>query len=122
MNNKLIIAGPGTGKTTALINNIFEASKKKDSKSFIISTFTRKAASELISRIDKDERFAESFKRKNNLINTIHSISHSLLTNFSNSVACEIISEDKLLRFIEARSTQIGLNDGTYNLHKLISL
>ena len=119
MNNKLIIAGPGTGKTTALINNIFEASKKKDSKSFIISTFTRKAASELISRIDKDERFAESFKRKNNLINTIHSISHSLLTNFSNSVACEIISEDKLLRFIEARSTQIGLNDGTYNLHKL---
>lgn len=119
MKNKLIIAGPGTGKTTALINNIYEASKKKDSKSFIISTFTRKAASELISRIDKDQRFAESFKRKNNLINTIHSISHSLLTNFSNSVACEIISEDKLLRFIEARSTLIGLNDGGYNWHKL---
>ncbi len=119
MNNKLIIAGPGTGKTTALINNIYEASKKKDSKSFIISTFTRKSASELISRIDKDDRFDDSFKRKNNLINTIHSISHSLLTNFSNSVACEIISEDKLLRFIESRSSLIGLNDGTYTWHKL---
>ena len=67
MNNKLIIAGPGTGKTTALINNIFEASKKKDSKSFIISTFTRKAASELISRIDKDERFDEYSAYRSNM-------------------------------------------------------
>ena len=49
----MIIAGPGSGKTKTLVDRIIYliAEKEVDPKTILVSTFTEKAAAELITRI-----------------------------------------------------------------------
>ena len=54
----LVIAGPGAGKTTAMVERIVEMIKKGvRPENLFVSTFTEKAARELVSRIS--DRLAE---------------------------------------------------------------
>jgi len=52
--NFLVIAGPGTGKTHTLVYRVIHMLKKGiDPKSIVIITFTRRAANELKSRVNR---------------------------------------------------------------------
>jgi DNA helicase-2/ATP-dependent DNA helicase PcrA len=74
----LIIAGPGSGKTKTLVAKVLYliVHKKLDPKHIMISTFTEKAASELITRVS-DGLISADFKKVNindMYIGTLHSI------------------------------------------------
>jgi len=62
----LIIAGPGSGKTKTLVAKVLYliVHKKLDPKHIMISTFTEKAASELITRVS-DGLISADFKKVN---------------------------------------------------------
>ena len=77
----LIIAGPGSGKTHTLVERVVYliAEKKVAPKNILISTFTEKAAAELITRITN--RLLEDSIRVNlneMYIGTLHSICLSI--------------------------------------------
>lgn len=73
----LIIAGPGTGKTFTLVKRVAYLIIEKGVKpeNILITTFTEKAAKELITRISKELMMAGIDVNLNDLyIGTIHSI------------------------------------------------
>lgn len=73
----LVLAGPGTGKTSTLVaRHSFLRSKGTASEQILVSTFTQKAAEELKSRLD------QSIDGKC-WIGTFHGICHRLLRRFS---------------------------------------
>ena len=56
--NTLILAGPGTGKTTALVGRYqYLLRSGVDPKAILCCTFARKASDELKSRIEKETVF-----------------------------------------------------------------
>ena len=80
----LILAGPGTGKTTFLINkttSLFQLISSKN-EGIVICTFTRKATEELITRI-YSKLSVKEINRVNFIIGTIHSICFDLLARYS---------------------------------------
>lgn len=73
----LIIAGPGSGKTKTLVERTFYllTEKKVSPKNIFISTFTEKAASELITRISDKLKDTDLKLNLNEMyIGTLHSI------------------------------------------------
>ncbi len=78
----LIVAGPGTGKTYTLINralNLIINKKVKPSRIFF-STFTEKAAKELITRLSNElDKYNISFNPSDMYIGTFHSICLKIL-------------------------------------------
>lgn len=73
----LIIAGPGTGKTYTLVNRIIYLITEKSVKpeEIMISTFTDKAAKELITRITNElEKIGVAVNIQEMYIGTFHSI------------------------------------------------
>ncbi|MEM0154721.1 MAG: ATP-dependent helicase [Methanothrix sp.] len=80
--NVLIIANPGTGKTTALANRVVEllSSGAKESDILCI-TFTNKAASEMRARIDEKIREAGINARPDLIeVHTFHSYAYDYLS------------------------------------------
>ncbi|MFH0840735.1 MAG: UvrD-helicase domain-containing protein [bacterium] len=75
----LIVAGAGTGKTTVLINRLLHlvTEKKVDPDNILITTFTEKAAGEMIERADK----ALPYGYVNLWINTFHGLCETILRN-----------------------------------------
>ena len=72
---KIILAGPGTGKTTSLVNEVFSLlnNVNSDVKGIIICTFTRKATEELKTRLYSKIPY-EKVNKINLVIGTIHSM------------------------------------------------
>ena len=70
----LIIAGPGTGKTTFLINKIEDFIKLEEtsSRGLIVCTFTKKATEELKIRLGRKVN-SSKLSSSNFLMGTIHS-------------------------------------------------
>ncbi len=93
----LIIAGPGTGKTTTLVKRTIHliTEKKVSPSSIFIATFTEKAADQLISRITAETEKPETAEvlAKNGIklnlddmyIGTFHAICLKILKDYSNS-------------------------------------
>lgn len=81
----LIIAGPGSGKTFTLVERVYHllVNKKVEPENIFISTFTEKAAKELVTRIS-NKLYEEGVDiNVNNLcIGTMHSIFLNLLEEF----------------------------------------
>lgn len=78
----LIIAGPGTGKTYTLINRTLNLiiNKKVDPNKIFISTFTEKAANELVTRLSNElEKYNIDFNTNEMYIGTFHSICLKIL-------------------------------------------
>lgn len=78
----LIIAGPGTGKTMTLIDRTLNliVNKKVDPSRIFLSTFTEKAAHELITRLSiKLTENGIDFNPNNMMIGTFHSICLNIL-------------------------------------------
>jgi DNA helicase II / ATP-dependent DNA helicase PcrA len=88
----LIIAGPGSGKTFTLVERIcyLIAGKKVAPESIMITTFTEKAARELITRISERLNEEKIEVNVNNMhIGTLHSICLSLLEKYREHTTLE---------------------------------
>jgi len=102
----LILAGPGTGKTTFLINKTVElfrtVKEKKDG--IIICTFTRKATEELTTRLYSKLKVQE-INKVNFIIGTIHSICFDLLARYSEKDFgdYQILPEESQVHFIHSK-------------------
>lgn len=78
----LIVAGPGTGKTYTLINRALNLiiNKKVDPSKIFFSTFTEKAAKELITRLSNElDKHNINFNPSEMYIGTFHSICLKIL-------------------------------------------
>lgn len=84
----LITAGPGSGKTFTLVKRVVYLIVVKNVKpeNIMLTTFTRKAAKELRSRLIKELRKYETTNRKFNIskmyLGTIHSLCERILHEF----------------------------------------
>ena len=110
----LILAGPGTGKTTFLINKtveIFRAVKEKDD-GIIICTFTRKATEELTTRLYSKLKVQE-INKVNFIIGTIHSICFDLLARYSEKDFgdYQILPEESQVNFIHSKLKNLGYSN-----------
>ncbi|MCX7726663.1 MAG: UvrD-helicase domain-containing protein, partial [Chitinispirillaceae bacterium] len=93
-NCNIVIAGPGTGKTFALVNRIVYLVNKanKNPANIIAVTFTNKAAEEMRSRL---YRLIQSEKVDKINIGTFHSICFNIICKYSDkhfNIADEIVS------------------------------
>ena len=109
----IIIAGPGTGKTTELVRRVIEfLSTSSQDEKCIVSTFTRKAAEELSERISAA---APTNLATHNrvLVGTIHSIASTLLKTFGNGKFDdrEILSEELQIPFIHSKLINLGFGE-----------
>lgn len=117
MNSKIIIAGPGTGKTRQIIKLVNEyLVETQDSKAgFILCTFTRKAAEELHFRIFEviDPKLLVG---RHYLIDTIHSISLSLLKLHPDGKYAEfdVIPEEEASSYINGKLPRLGFDRDEY--------
>ncbi len=79
----LITAGPGTGKTFTLVQramHLIKTKKVESPKEILITTFTNKAAGELITRLtDETEKLGIPFNVRDMYIGTFHSICGRIL-------------------------------------------
>jgi len=108
---EMILAGPGTGKTTTLVNRVIELlrSVKDKNQGIILCTFTRKATEELTQRIYSKLSMAE-VNRVNFLIGTIHSICYELLSRYSNNDYSDysVLAEGEQIHFIHSKLKNLG--------------
>ena len=110
-NNTLIIANPGTGKTTALAGRVVELLKSGTKEEDILCiTFTNKAASEMRQRVDQAIK-KDGVKAKPYLIDihTFHSYAYDYLGEMG--LGYELASNN-MLRYSIFRSFQ---NDKAFN-------
>ena len=109
----LILAGPGTGKTTTLIRKIINLinSGNSEIKGIIVCTFTRKATEELKLRLYSKVPISK-FNKINFLIGTIHSICYELLARYSeiDYGDFQILSEDAQVNFIYSKLSNLGFS------------
>jgi DNA helicase-2/ATP-dependent DNA helicase PcrA len=110
----LILAGPGTGKTTFLIDKTVEIFRmvKEKNDGIIICTFTRKATEELIARLYGKLKI-EEVNRVNFIIGTIHSICFDLLARYSEKDFgdYQILPEESQVHFIHSKLRNLGYSN-----------
>jgi len=108
---EMILAGPGTGKTTTLVNRVIELLKSEQDKGkgIILCTFTRKATEELTQRIYSKVSMGD-VNRVNFLIGTIHSICYELLSRYSTTDYSDysILAEGEQIHFIHSKLKNLG--------------
>ncbi len=108
---QLILAGPGTGKTTFLISRVIELFEILTDKTtgIVVCTFTRKATDELKVRLYQTFTVAE-INKYNIIIGTIHSICFELLARYSEYDYGDynILSEDSQVHFIYSKLKNLG--------------
>ena len=98
--DRLVIdAGPGSGKTTVIIDRICHLLNKYNPESFLVITFTEKAANELKERL-KDKLEDDYGKADKIHVSTIHSFCRTLLRDNS-SMEINILAEDNERIFIK---------------------
>lgn len=110
----LILAGPGTGKTTFLINKTVELFRtvKEKNDGVIICTFTRKATEELTTRLYSKLEVKE-INKVNFIIGTIHSICFDLLARYSENDFgdYQILPEESQVHFIHSKLKNLGYSN-----------
>lgn len=108
---KIILAGPGTGKTRTLINEIIDTYNNLTAsiKGIIICTFTNKASDELKSRLYNKLSY-NILNKVPLLIGTIHSICYDLLSKYSDGQYSDykILSGENQILFIYSKLDNFG--------------
>ena len=93
----LVIAGPGAGKTTAMVERIVNMLKKGvKPESMMVSTFTEKAARELITRVSDrlvENGLGDKVSLNEMYIGTMHSFSNKKVKK------CQALCGDCDMRF-----------------------
>ncbi len=109
----LILAGPGTGKTTTLIRKIVNLIESNNSEivGIVVCTFTRKATEELKLKLYSKVPISK-FNKINFLIGTIHSICYELLARYSETDYgdYQILAEDAQVNFIYSKLSNLGFS------------
>jgi DNA helicase-2/ATP-dependent DNA helicase PcrA len=125
MKAKIIIAGPGTGKTRRIIQLVHEflETSKGTQKGFILCTFTRKAAEELQYRLF-EQIDPGLIAGRQYLIDTIHSISLSLLKLHPEGkyAEYEIIPDDEAASYINGQLPRLGFDRDAFRGAELWTL
>lgn len=123
--HNLIIASAGTGKTSTIVARIEHLLNLGiEPNKILLLTFTNKAASEMISRLEK--KFAKSITSQINA-GTFHAIAYSLLKSSGKNITLKQPSELKLLLKSIASErkyhhiSELGAYGGAY-LYELYSL
>ncbi len=109
----IIIAGPGTGKTTELVRRVIDfLLKSSPNEKCIVSTFTRKAAEELIGKI-YEAAPTNSGVHNRVLVGTIHSIASTILKTFGEGRFddCEILGEELQIPFVHSKLINLGFGE-----------
>lgn len=85
-----IVAGPGTGKTKVLISRVAYLLLHENilPHSIIVTTFTKKAANEMVERLREMLKGTE-IKVGNLLIGTFHSICYKIIQKYGNRIGIE---------------------------------
>ena len=119
-----IQAGPGSGKTRVLVEKVkyMVNEKNKDPESFLIITFTEKAAEELRDRLIEGDIDSSDVQKMQ--ISTIHSFCLKLL-EATGTIGLDVISEgDKFNLFIKKHLKELGfgddLNISNYDITQII--
>ena len=95
----VIDAGPGSGKTKVIVDRIKYLLGKYDPDSFLVITFTDKAANELKSRLK--EKLEKDYNKADKIhVSTIHSFCRTFLRDNS-SMPINILDENKERIFIK---------------------
>lgn len=109
-----IIAGPGAGKTTKLVEQISDALTRTagENSAIIACTFTRKASEELKQRLE-DAGGLSALNSGKVLIGTIHSISLSILREFvpEEYLDWEVISEESQVPYVHSKLSMFGFDE-----------
>ena len=109
-----IIAGPGSGKTTELVAQIAASltDNANQDKSVIACTFTRKAAEELVQKLEQKVGSAV-LNSGRLLVGTIHSISLRLLRDFrpEDYLDWEVIAEESQVPYVHSKLMMFGFNE-----------
>lgn len=125
MKAKVIIAGPGTGKTHRIIELVHQFLNETagTNEGFILCTFTRKAAEELQFRLF-EESDVSLFAGRQYLIDTIHSISLSLLRLHPEGKYADfdIIPEDRAASYVNGQLPRLGFDRDEYKGQELWNL
>lgn len=124
----LIIAGPGSGKTFTLVERILYLiqNKQVQPENIMVTTFTEKAANELVTRIsNKLHEYDIKFNLNEMYVGTIHSLCLRILEEHreytrlkKNYVLMDQFDQQymiyqKLNRFLEIGNVDIILNEAT---------
>ena len=114
----IITAGPGAGKTYVLIERIKYLLNNTDAKpeSFLVITFTRKAAKELRDRLSKEDSGVSINDVNKMHISTIHSFCSKVLSEFGKS-GYTLLDDDNNERrkmFIRRYRNELGLVEQAY--------
>ena len=109
-----IIAGPGSGKTTELVTQIALAltDVKKQDESVIACTFTRKAADELVQKLE--EKVGSAVLNSGRLlVGTIHSVALELLRDFKpeDYLDWEVIAEESQVPYVHSKMMMFGFDE-----------
>ena len=109
-----IIAGPGSGKTTELVTQIAVAltDVKKQDESVIACTFTRKAADELVQKLE--EKVGSAVLNSGRLlVGTIHSVALELLRDFKpeDYLDWEVIAEESQVPYVHSKMMMFGFDE-----------
>lgn len=110
----IILAGPGTGKTTFLVRKIIDLIDNANSKNdgIIVCTFTNKAAEELKLRI-YEQCSIEKISKVNFIVGTIHSICYELLARYSDKDFgdFQILTGENQVHFIYTKLKNLGFSN-----------
>lgn len=115
--NLLVIAGAGSGKTRVIIYRaILLIELKISSKNILILTFTRKAITEIKTRIN-------TFLPESNIcIETFHSLAYKFLKRYAQNKNFKILTtKDSTSVFYEKSENIYSFNDLLIQFHKLLT-
>lgn len=119
----LILAGPGTGKTTIIVERTLNLIKNNNVEphNILVITFTKAAAKEMESRFSKLKDYSRKYSQVT--FGTFHSVFYKILQHYKNYRIEDLINEKDRYNFIKtiAKGSGIGFLNDEDDLEGLIN-
>lgn len=108
----LVLAGPGSGKTTVITNRIFSLTRHQgvNPSSILVITFTRAAAREMEGRYDKMSRQEKATVSGRVSFGTFHSVFFRILKLAYGFTAANIVREEQKIQCIREYMEKLDLD------------
>ncbi len=119
----MVLAGPGTGKTTIIINRVMHLLTYYNisPENILIVTFTKAAANEMKERFMKFDGYKDKYKKVN--FGTFHSIFFKILQEYNKYRIDNLLVEKEKRRIIKVIAEDLGISyfEEEQNFEDLIS-